>query len=189
MVKLKITVTAATMAHLFPAPLKDTGPPGSPTEPRHTNLALGIGREFAFVWASLFRGAGQAVLVHDEQRERHVGATTVVARAELLGQVRGRMHRDRRTDQDLRVPGVLRDAAVQRVQLGPAAAAADRRRRSHCVLPVLALPDSGRTAGRTHRRRRRMIGGEPLSPLSFCFVFISVYYPNPTCLEHVKPAK
>lgn len=106
----------------------------------------------------------------------------MVARAELLGQVRGRMHRDRRTDQDLRVPGVLRDAAVQRVQLGPAAAAADRRRRSDCVLPVLALPDSGRTAGRTQyrrRRRRRMIGEEP-SSLSFCFVFIYVYYPNIT---------
>lgn len=30
--------------------------------------------------------------------------------------MRGRVHRDRRTDQDLRVPGVLRFTAVQRVQ-------------------------------------------------------------------------
>lgn len=52
----------------------------------------------------------------------------MVAGAELLGQVRGRVHRDRRADQDLRVSGVLRDAAVQRVQRFPAirgAAAAD----------------------------------------------------------------
>jgi len=40
----------------------------------------------------------------------------VVAGTELFGQVRGRVHRDRREDQNLRVSGVLRDAAVQRFQ-------------------------------------------------------------------------
>lgn len=59
---------------------------------------------------------GETVLVHDEQRERHVRTTAVVAGTELFGQVRGRVHRDRRADQNLRVSGVLRDAAVQRFQ-------------------------------------------------------------------------
>lgn len=40
----------------------------------------------------------------------------MVTRTQLFGQMRRRVHRDRRTDQDLRVPGVLRVAAVQRVQ-------------------------------------------------------------------------
>lgn len=40
----------------------------------------------------------------------------MVLGAELLGEMRRRVHRNRRTDQDLRVPSVLRDAAVQHFQ-------------------------------------------------------------------------
>jgi len=59
---------------------------------------------------------GETIFVHDEQREHHFGPTALVTGTQLFGQVRGRVHRDRRTDQDLRVSGVLRVAAVQRVQ-------------------------------------------------------------------------
>lgn len=40
----------------------------------------------------------------------------MVTGTELFGQMRGRVHRDRREDQNLRVSGVLRDAVVQRFQ-------------------------------------------------------------------------
>jgi hypothetical protein len=60
--------------------------------------------------------AGETILVHDEQRKHHFRPTALVTGTQLFGQMRRRMHRDRRTDQDLRVPGVLRIAAVQRVQ-------------------------------------------------------------------------
>lgn len=75
-------------------------------------------------------GAGETVLVHDEQRERHVRPTAMVAGTELHGQMRRRVHRHRRADQDLRLSSVLRDAAVQHLQrvqpYAAAAAAADR---------------------------------------------------------------
>lgn len=66
-------------------------------------------------WSTLLT-AGKTVLVHDEQRERHFRPTAVVLGAELLWEMRRRVHRHRRTDQDLRVPSVLRDAAVQHFQ-------------------------------------------------------------------------
>jgi len=59
---------------------------------------------------------GKTIFVHDEQREQHLGPTALVTGTQLFGQMRGRVHRDRRTDQDLRVSGVLRVTAVQRVQ-------------------------------------------------------------------------
>lgn len=59
---------------------------------------------------------GETVLVHDQQRECHVGPTTLVTGTELFGQMRRRVHRNWRTEQDLRMPGVLRDATVQRFQ-------------------------------------------------------------------------
>jgi len=59
---------------------------------------------------------GETIFVHDEQREHHFGPTALVTGTQLFGQMRGRVHSDRRTDQDLRLSGVLRVAAVQRVQ-------------------------------------------------------------------------
>lgn len=81
---------------------------------------------------------GETVLVHDEQREHHVQPTALVTGTQLFGQMRRRVHRDRRTDQNLRVSGVLRVAAVQRVQRvrRPVRHAAVRRLSGHSVLTV-----------------------------------------------------